>query len=250
MEKQLDLFEGVILTQEQEQMVKDFIANKEKNATRAFEENRLVQKMLVDAGFKQGVDFKNTFETVEVTADEIELGSYYRDNQFTAKDITYVNTKGGISLLSKRYDREEDKVVDRGISYLTLERDGKIECSTLVGSYRKVKATTLLEKLREQRMGAENEMIGYRQTNRAFANAMEDLREKFPMAEVRSFDDYDSYGRSYRTVKRIKAEFANGSYVTFNVGLDGNYRMANRHDAEIRKMDMMQTLEFFANQNK
>jgi len=249
MEMQLNLFEGVILTQEQEQMVKDFIANKEKNATRAFEENRLVQKMLVDAGFKQGVDFKNTFETVEVTADEIELGSYYRDNQFTAKDITYINTKGDIYLLSKRYDREEDKVVDRNISYFTREGN-KFECSSLTGNYRKIKPTTLLEKLREQRMGAESEMIGYRQTNLAFANAIEDLKEKFPMAEVRAFDDYDRYGRSYRTIKRIKAEFANGSYVTFNVGLDGNYRMAEKKDAEFRKMDMMQTLEFFANQNK
>jgi len=249
MEKQLDLFEGVILTQEQEQMIKDFIANKEKNATRAFEENRLVQKMLVDAGFKQGVDFKNTFETVVVTADEIELGSYYQDNQFTAKNITYVNTKGDISLLSKRYDREEDKVVDRNISYFHREGN-KFECSSLTGNYRKIKPTTMLTKLQEQREQAEANMIGNRQTNRAFANAIEDLKEKFPMAEVRAFDDYDSYGRRYRTIKRIKAEFANGSYVTFNVGLDGTYRMADRKDAEIRRMDMMQTLEFFANQNK
>ena len=246
---QLDLFEGVILTQEQEQMIKDFIANKEKSATRAFEENRLVQKMLVDAGFKQGVDFKNTFETVEVTSDEIELGFYHRGNQFTAKDVTYVNTKGDIYLLSKRYDREEDKVVDRNISYFTREGD-KFECSSLTGNYRKIKPTTMLTKLQEQREQAEANMIGNRQTNLAFANAIDDLREKFPMAEVRAFDDYDSYGRNYRTVKRIKAEFPNGSYVTFNVGLDGSYRMAERRDAEIRKMDMVQTLEFFANQNK
>ena len=249
MEKQLDLFEGVILTQEQEQMIKDFIANKEKNATRAFEENRLVQKMLVDAGFKQGVDFKNTFETVVVTADEVTLGSYYRGNEFIAKDITYVNTKGDISLLSKRYDREEDKVVDRNISYFHREGN-KFECSSLTGNYRKIKPTTMLVKLQEQREQAEANMISNRKTNLAFANAIEDLKEKFPMAEVRAFDDYDSYGRRYRTIKRIKAEFANGSYVTFNVGLDGTYRMADRKDAEIRRMDMMQTLEFFANQNK
>jgi hypothetical protein len=250
MEKQLDLFEGIILTQEQEQMIKEFIARKEKDAEEAFNYNRRLQSTLVEAGFVEGKDFKNTFETVEVTADEVTIGSYYRGNQFEAKDVTYVNTKGCITLLSKRYDKELDKVVDRGISYLTLERDGKIECSTLTGSFRKIKATTLLTKLREQRRGAESEMTCYRQTNLAFANAIDDLREKFPMAEVRSFDDYDSYGRSYRTVKRIKAEFANGSYVTFNVGLDGTYRMANRKDAEIRRMDMMQTLEFFANQNK
>ena len=122
--------------------------------------------------------------------------------------------------------------------------------NALTGSYRKIKATTLLTKLREQRMGAETEKTHFNKENQAFANAIDDLREKFPMANVRSFDDYDRYGRNYRTVKRIKAEFANGSYVTFNVGLDGTYRMADRRDAEIRRMDMMQTLEFFANQNK
>ena len=250
MEKQLDLFEGVILTQEQEQMIKEFIANKEKDAQEAFDYNRRLQSVLVEAGFKQGIDFKNTFETKTVTADEVTIGSYFRGNQFEAKDVTYVTTTGYITLLSKRFDKETNKVVDRGISYLTLERDGKIECSTLTGSYRKIKATTLLTKLREQRMGAENEKTHFNRENRAFADAMDDLREKFPMAKVRSFDDYDRYGRNYRTVKRIKAEFANGSYVTFNVGLDGTYRMADRRDAEIRRMDMMQTLEFFANQNK
>ena len=250
MEKQLDLFEGVILTQEQEQMIKDFIASKEKSAEEAFNYNRRLQSVLVEAGFKQGVDFKNTFETKVITSDEVTLGSYYRDNQFVAKDVTYVTTTGCITLLSKMYNKEENKVVDRGISYLTLERDNKIECSTLVGSYRKVKATTLLEKLREQREQAEVNMTHVNQVNRAFMDAISDLREKFPMAEVYSFDDFDKYGRSYRTVQRVKAKFENGSYVTFNVGLDGNYRMNYKYDAGISRMDMMQTLEFFANQNK
>lgn len=250
MENQLDLFEGVILTQEQEQMIKEFIANKKKDAEEAFNYNRFLQSTLVEAGFKQGVDFKNTFETVVVNADEVTLGSYYRGNQFEAKDVTYVNTKGGITLLGKRFDKERNEVVDRGISYLTLERDGKIECSALTGSYRRIKATTLLTKLREQRMNAELEKTHFNKENQAFANAIDDLREKFPMAEVRSFEDYDRIGRNYHTIKRIKASFENGSYVTFNVGLDGNYRMNNRYDAEIRKMDAMETMEFFANQNK
>lgn len=247
---QLDLFEGVILTQEQEQMIKEFIANKEKDAQEAFDYNRFLQSTLVEAGFQQGVDFKNTFETKVVTADEVTIGSHFRGNQFEAKDVTYVTTTGRITLLSKRFDKERNEVVDRGISYLTLERDGKIECYNLTGSYRKIKATTLLTKLREQRMNAETEKTHFNRENLAFANAIDDLREKFPMAKVGSFDDYDRYGRNYRTVKRIKAEFANGSYVTFNVGLDGSYRMAEKKDAEIRRMDMMQTLEFFANQNK
>ena len=250
MEKQLNLFEGVMLTQEQEQMVKEFIANKEKNSNRSFEENRLVQKMLVDAGFVQGVDFKNTFETVVVTDDELQLGRSWMDNEFTAKDITYVNTKGGISLLSKRYDKEQDEVVDRGISYFSMEYDGKFECEALTGNYRKIKATTLLTKLQEQRVQAEANMNHFRKNKMAFEFAKEELQEKYPLATVFAFDDYERWGGRYSTVKRIKAEFANGSYVTFNVGLDGSYRMADRKDAEIRKMDIDQTMEFFTNQNK
>lgn len=247
---QLDLFEGVVLTQEQEQMITEFIANKEKDAEAAFNYNRRLQSVLVEAGFKQGIDFKNTFETKTTTSDEVTLGSHYRDNQFVAKDITYVTTKGCITLLSKRYDKEENKVVDRGISYFNLERDGKIECEALVGNYRKVKATTLLTKLKEQRVQAEANMDYFRKNKMAFEFAKEELQEKYPLATVFAFDDYERWGGRYSTVKRLKAEFANGSYVTFNVGLDGNYRMADRKDAEIRKMDIDQTMEFFTNQNK
>ena len=246
---QLDLFEGVILTQEQEQMIKEFIANKEKDAQEAFDYNRRLQSVLVEAGFKQGVDFKNTFETVEVTADEVTIGSYFRGNQFEAKDVTYVNTKGYITLLSKRFDKETNKVVDRGISYFSMEYDGKFECEALTGNYRKIKATTLLTKLQEQRVQAEANMNHFRKDKMAFEFAKEELQEKYPSATVFAFDDYERWGGRYSTVKRLKAEFANGSYVTFNVGLDGSYRMADRKDAEIRKMDIDQTMEFFTNQN-
>ena len=246
---QLDLFEGVILTQEQEQMITDFIANKEKNATRAFQENCLVQSILVDAGFVQGKDFKNTFETKTVTADEVQLGYSFKGNNFTAKDITYVNTKGGITLLSKRYDKELDKVVESNISYFLREGD-KFECSSLTGNYRKIKPTTMLVKLQEQRKQAEANMIGNRQTNLAFAKAIDTLKSKFPNANILKIDDYDRNGGHYRTVKRIKAQFENGSFITFNVSLDGSYRINKKYDAAIVGLDSDQLMEYFTNQNK
>ncbi len=249
MEKQLDLFEGVILTQEQEQMIKDFIANKEKNVTRAFEENRLVQSMLVDAGFIQGEDFKNTFETVVIEADEVQLGSSWRDNEFTAKNITYVNPKGGITLLSKIYDKESDKVVNRNISYFSREGD-KFECSSLTGNYRKIKPTTMLTKLQEQRESVEYEMKANRERNNAFNIALIDLKTKFPSTDIFIIDDYSGYGRNYRTYKRIKAQFENGSYVTFSVNADGGYKVDKKYDANFAAMDSNEVMEFFTNQNK
>lgn len=249
MEKQLDLFEGVILTQEQEQMITEFIADQEKRAEKSFNQNRRIQAALVEAGFKQGIDFKNTFETVVVNKDEVQLGSTWRNNDFTAKDVTYVTTKGDITLLSKRYDKEQDKVVDRGISYFSFEY-GKFECEALVGSYRKVKPATLLAKLQEQRVQAEANMKYVRKDKMAFEVAKAELQEKYPLATVFAIDEYERWSGRYSTVKRLKAEFPNGSYVTFNVGLDGNYRMNNRYDAAVRGMDMNQTMEYFTNQNK
>lgn len=249
MEKQLDLFEGIILTQEQEQMIKDFIANKEKTATRQFEENRLVQKMLVDAGFKQGVDFKNAFETVVVEADEVQLGSTWSNNDFIAKDVTYISTKGGIALLSKRYNKELDKIIDHDINYFNREGD-KFECSSLTGSFRKIKPATMLTKLQDQRERAEYEMKANLERNNAFNIAMNELKTKCPSADIFIIDDYDNYGRNYHNIKRIKAQFANGSYVTFNVRVDGSYQIAKRYDAEMIAMNSDETLEFFTNQNK
>lgn len=249
MEKQLDLFEGVILTQEQEQMIKDFIARKDKNAEEAVVENSLIQKMLVDAGFVQGKDFKNTFKTVVVTSDELQLGSSWRGDEFTAKDVTYVTTKGGIALLSKHYLKESDKIVDNNINYFSREGD-KFECSSLTGSYRKIKPTTLLAKLQEQRERAEYEMKANRERNNAFNIALIDLKTKFPAAASFIIDDYSGYGRSYRTYKRIKAQFENGSYVTFSVNADGSYRVAKKYDANFASMDSNEVMEFFTNQNK
>ncbi len=245
---QLDLFEGVILTTEQQEKVARFKEDKNKNAKNSQLKNQQIEGALVEAGFVKGIDFENTFGTKVVTKD-VELGYSFNDTNFTAQEVTYTSTFGGVSFLSKRYDKEQDKVVDRSINYFSFE-GGKFECSSLTGSYRKIKPTTLLTKLQEQRNQAEINMEHNRRTNFAVTDAIEDLKEKFPTASVFAFDDYDRYGRNYRTIKRIKAEFANGSYVTFNVGLDGEYRMAEKKDAEMRRMDMMQTLEFFANQNK
>ena len=245
---QLDLFEGVILTTEQQEKVARFKEDKSKNAKNSQLKNQRIEGALVEAGFVKGIDFENTFETKVITRD-VELGYSFNDTNFTAQDVTYTSRLGGVSFLSKRYDKEQDKVVNIKINHFGFE-DGKFECSSLTGNYRKIKPTTLLAKLQEKRKQAEINMEHNRRTNFAFADAIEDLKEKFPAASISTFDDYERYGRGYNTIKRIKAEFANGSYVTFNVGLDGSYRMANKKDAEFRKMDMMQTLEFFANQNK
>lgn len=248
MEMQLDLFEGVVLTTEQEQMIAGFKQDTAKRAERRAVEIKQNEEMLIEAGFLRDVDFKNTFEIIKVT-DDVTLGSTWRDNQFEAKDVTYTTSKGNLSLLGKRFNKNLNKVVDVEYNYFQVE-NGKIECSNITGNYRKVKPNTLLLKLHEQNRQAETNLELNNKEAVAFSTAKADLTVKCPDAQVLEVTDYDSFGRNYKTTKRLKVQFENGSYVTFNVRLDGTYSMAKRYDAEIVAMGTDETLEFFNNQNK
>lgn len=245
---QLDLFEGVVLTTEQEQMIAEFKQDTAKRAKRRMLEIEQTEGMLIEAGFLRDVDFKNTFKIVKVTKD-VTLGNTWRDNQFEAKDVTYTTSKGNLSLLGKRFNKDLNKVVDVEYNYFQVE-NGKIECSNITGNYRKVKPTTLRDKLHEQNLQAETNLERNNKEKVAFEAAKADLTAKCPNANVIEVVDYDSFGRNFRTTKRLKVQFENGSYVTFNVSLDGTYRIAKRYDAAIAAMDADETLEFFTNQNK
>lgn len=245
---QLDLFEGVVLTTEQEQMIAEFKQDTAKRAKRLMLETEQTEGMFIEAGFLRNVDFKNTFEVIEVTKD-VTLGSVWRENQFEAKDVTYTTTNGGITILGKNFSKEQNKVVDTQYKYFNVEGD-KIECSNITGNYRKVKPNTLLLKLHEKNRQAEANLERNNKETLAFAAAKADLQAKCPDAQVLKVTDYDGYGRNYRTIKRLKVQFENGSYVTFNVRLDGTYSMAKRYDAEMVAMNADETLEFFTNQNK
>ena len=245
---QLDLFEGVILTTEQQEKVARFKEDRAKNAKKDELKNQVMVGTLVEAGFVEGVDFKNTFN-IKLVTDDVTLGYAFNDSQFTANDVEFIQVRGGVSFLSKRFSKEDNVVNNTEIKYFEFE-GGKFEVSSITGNYRKIKASTLLTKLQEQREQAQINMDHFNRENLAFANAIDNLREKFPTADISRFQDYDRYSRQYTTVNRIKAQFENGSYVTFNVGLDGNYRIAKKYDAATVGLDSDQLMEFFTNQNK
>ena len=229
-------------------MIAEFKQDTAKRAKRRMLETEQTEGMLIEAGFLRDIDFKNTLEVTEVT-DDVTLGSYYRNNQFEAKDVTYTTTKGGIVILGKQFNKEQNKVVDVEYSYFNVEGD-KIECSNITGNYRKVKPTTLRDRLHEKNRQAEANLERNSKEKLAFEAAKTDLTAKCPDAQVVEITDYDSFGRNFKTTKRLKVQFENGSYVTFNVRLDGTYSMAKRYDAAIAAMDADETLEFFNNQNK
>ena len=251
---QLDLFEGIILSQEQQEMIADFKQKQAKAVKNKMLSNERIEGALIEAGFLKDVDFKNTFETKVVT-DDVQLGYSFKGTQFEAKDVTYNTIKGGVCFLSKRYDKEEDKIVDTKINYFHFDGNkNKIECETIVGSYRAVKLTTFLTKLKEQREDAEVQMESARIRKSAFEIAKANLQDEYPNVNIFEFTDFDKWGsgRSYRyeDVKRLKAQFENGSFITFNVSVNGDYRINKKYDAVMATADVETAMNVFINQNK
>ena len=245
---QLDLFQGVVLNAKQQTQLEEFINDQVVRSQSAKIKNEETEIALIDAGFVKGVDFNNNFEIYNVVED-VELGYSFNNSNFLVNDVSYTGKRGGISLLSKRYNREDDKIVDIEINWFDFA-GGKFECESLIGSYRRVKPATLLTKLNFKRDRAEYDMEETRRSNRGFKIALDTLRKKFPTAKFNIFTDYDRYSRKFISTQRVKGQFDNGSYIILDVYSDGKYKIAKKYDAELAGMVSDQVMEFFTNQNK
>ena len=93
-ELQLDLFEGQILTTEQENTVREFIDSKEKAALSRADYIKRLEETLKEAGFKRS-QYVNDFKIVTRQNEQKSFG--YGSNQFTT-EVTYKDYTGGIAL--------------------------------------------------------------------------------------------------------------------------------------------------------
>ena len=91
---QLDLFHGVVLTQDQENEVKNWIVSQAKKVSDRQDEVNRIMLMLDEAGFVQGKDYQSNFEMEEVTR-EIEFGYSYNKTNYDY-EVTYLSCNGGV----------------------------------------------------------------------------------------------------------------------------------------------------------
>ena len=246
---QLDLFEGVVLSEKQQELLTEFQTNNTRKTKIAHERNINMVNALIEGGFVEGVDFENTFDVIEVVED-VELGYSFNNTLFTVNDVEFIRTTGGLALNSKEYSKEKNEVIDYEIEYFDFA-NGKFECSSLTGNYRKVKPTTLLTKLQEHRERAESAFEQEKEQKIAFAKVIAELQAKCPAADVLSITEGVKYGTRYFDVRKVKAQFENGSYVMFNVRVsDSTYSVDRKYDAELLAMSTDEVLANFTNQNK
>ena len=81
MNTQLDLFEGLVLTTEQQEKIDSFVKNEAKRAVVSQENVNRIMMLLDEAGFVQGVDYNSNYEVHEVTK-EREFGYSYNNTNF------------------------------------------------------------------------------------------------------------------------------------------------------------------------
>ena len=245
MNTQLDLFEGLVLTTEQQEKIDSFIERQAKEAIITQESINRTMLLLDEAGFVQGVDYGCNFEISEVTSKR-EFGYSYNDTNFE-HEVTYINSYGCVYLIA-------DTIKDGKIKKYnaSVDREGnKLMCTSITSQYRYYKPSTLLTKLKENRKTKINELSRQNKEQVCLDYTIAKYQKLYPEATVKAGTDYyrGYRGRSYDSFKIVVIEFKSGSSVTFQLGygyeLDQE-RLHKRYDAQ--KETVEQTLERFNNQ--
>ena len=243
--KQLELDFGM-LTVEQQERVDRFVKSQADHAVKTEARVKHEMQVLRDAGFRPGIDFVNTFTSELVTED---YGFGYGDTAFTA-NITYQNYSGGVFLIAKsvKLDENDQAVRSERNIHFTVNRDykgEKIECSTLVGSYRAVKPETLFTKLMEYNQRQEDSAFQELERRIAKRSGIAKLQAQYPQATmVREEEQY--INRSMR--KMISVYFADGSRFDFERSWNNEYKLYQVIDGQ--KLTTEQLAELIANRNK
>ena len=242
--KQLDLFEGMLLTADQQEKVNTHIENCKKNSEFAQKKHFNIVRLLNVNGFCKGLDFeedcKVTTETRKVT-----LGYRYNNTDFET-EVTAEYCTSNIYLLGQSFNSYRGELGPTRF-YFDV-KDNKINCSSITEQYRFYKPSTILEKLKSYNLKAANAFEEYKKKINLEKNTLEKYTKLYPDAEVTSKDGYSKYEGSYRL---IEVRFKSGSYVHFKLDTYNNKEyLCNKYDATFEKLTAEELLERFSKQVK
>jgi len=228
---QLELFKGEVLTVEQQEIV-----NKEKirlaaSCKRRENECATISRMLVEAGFIEGVEFENSFKS-DMVEKELSLGYGFNNSQFKTTQLI-PSFKGSVVLKTKRFDSETTSLVDRDAS-ISLQ-DGKLECYQVSGSFRALTPHTLRKKLKLSIEGAKQTFEIESARKRSMDVIIKDIKSKYVDAKI----EINRYNNEITTT------FKSGSSVTFKVFSSGRTSITKRRDVVTGNLDLALTMEAF-----
>jgi hypothetical protein len=214
MSVQLDLFEGKVLTTEQRLEIQKFIERCDKEVVRKQNENRGIQLLLDEAGFRQGIDYVSDFKLFEKTYNH-EFGYSFNNTEWVA-EVNVMASSGGCHIL---YDTLRNGELVMGKSYVSREGD-KLQCTNITSQYRYYKPSSLLTKLKEHNNSELRKLEANDKKQNILEYTVEKYKKLFPNAEVTIGSDYDRSRNNYTEFKTIIINFTSGSYVIYRLGYE------------------------------
>ena len=228
-EGQLTLELGV-RTAEQQKKIDSYLVARKNEVERQIVSMTNQYNTLVNAGvYSEDIDFKYDIESI---TREVDLGTYSEPDKV---ELTFDVVKGGVKLFRDEIDTKdgEPKIVKTN-TWFTIG-DGKIECSSLVGSFRAVKPETLARKLKEHNESKKFQLENLIERLSNTQKAIRELNNEFPQAI--SIDEKQEWisvasRRGGYTRNVIEVRFEDGSYVMYGVDTKGEKHIFKVYDIE------------------
>ena len=228
-EGQLTLELGV-RTAEQQAKIDSYLVSRKNEVERQIASLTNQYRILVDAGFySEDIEFKYDVESV---TREVDLGTYSNPDKV---ELTFDVVKGGVKLFRDEITIKdgEPKIVKQQTWFGIV--DGKMECSSLVGSFRAVKPETLARKLKEHNESVKFQLELLTQRLSNTQKAIRELNNEFPQAI--SIDEKQEWisvasRRGGYTKNVIEVRFEDGSYVMYEVDTKGEKHIFKVYDIE------------------
>jgi hypothetical protein len=241
-ETQLELDFGM-LTVAQQERVDSFIKSKKELAFNSVKNSNAIETLLNEGGFIKGVDYENTVKAKIVTEEK----EFYCDGSFKTI-VTYEKIEGDVSILYKKYDPRENKIVTQK-SYVGKNSD-KLECSSITPQYRAYKPKSLYEKLVENNSDAQNEFDSANREKLVIEYTVEKYKNLFPKAEITVGKDYyKNYKSNYIEFPIVMVKFESGSYISFRMGFKIDEEVVyKKHDAVASQLSAIELLNIFNQQ--
>jgi ribosomal protein S8 len=237
---QLDMFAGILLTPEQEQMVTEHIKKTKETIESRSKVIERTEQLLINSGFIKDVDFVNDFK-IETITNNLELGSSWRGNNFTT-EVTYLNTTGNIRLKGTRF---YNGVLKESTFSIDVHAD-KINCYSIQGSSRFIKPETLLEKLKHHNEKERHVFQEFQKKTDVKQYTVEKYKEKYPNATVTLETEWTKHSGTFDI---MKIEFTSGSWVKFRLfSKRDTESIYSKYDNEFAKLNTEEILNKFNNQ--
>ena len=229
--------ESQVLTTEQQERLQLNVATVSSQAERLANDLRSKRALLLDGGFTEDEFVFELKESTEMHT--FNLASWREPEVLVEAEVKSTNGKCAIKF--NRFNERTGQIEEQ-LAHFSNEGRGKFSCSTLVNSYRAVKAETLKRKVVEKNQGAVMDKHGFDSRKNVTTQTIEKYSKLCPTATVTT----DEVWMNNHTRKVIKVTFPNGSFIDLEMGWEfGKERILRFVDVKTSTLDPEQLAAFF-----